>query len=102
MARLLHKPYVNEVTLREHNPSLKCCYPLDFSNSYFSTFRTFNAVNIGSVGQRAAKLRSVKVGSLKKKSAIRPWPHSNRSARIRERPGSNHSQSLMAGNFAAL
>ena len=31
-------------------------------------FRTFNAVNIGSVGQRATKLLSVKVGGLKKKS----------------------------------
>ena len=28
------------------------------------------------------------------------WPHSNQSARIQERPGSNHS--LMAGNFVAL
>ena len=33
-------------------------------------FRTFNAVNMGSVGQRAAKILSVKVGSLKKKSAL--------------------------------
>ena len=55
-----------------------------------------------SVGQRAAKLLSVKFGGLKKKSAIRPRPHSNRSARIRERPGLNHSQALMACNFAAL
>ena len=43
-----------------------------------------------------------KILGLKKKSAYLPWPHSNRSARIREQPGSNHSQSLMAGHFAAL
>ena len=36
------------------------------------------------------------------RSAFQPQPHSNRSARIREHPGSNHSQSLMAGNFVAL
>ena len=45
---------------------------------------------------------AVKVGGLKKKSANRPWPHSNQSARIRVRAGSNHSHSLMAGNFAVL
>ena len=55
-----------------------------------------------SVGQRASKLLAVKVGGLKKKSAARPGPHSNQSAEIRDRPGSNHSQSLIAGNFAAL
>ena len=65
-------------------------------------FRTFNAVNLGSVGQRTTKLLSVKVEGLTKKSAIRPWPHSNQSARVRFRSRSNHSQSLMAGNFAAL
>ena len=36
-----------------------------------------------------------------KKSATRPRPWSNRSARIRVVPGSNHSQSLKAGKFAA-
>ena len=55
-----------------------------------------------SVGQRALKLLDVKVGGLKKKYAIWPRPHSNQSARIREHPGSNHSKSLMAGNFEAL
>ena len=65
-------------------------------------FRSLNAENLGSVGQRAAKLLSVKVGDLKKKSAIRPRPHSNRSAHVQEHPGSNHSQRLMAGNFEAL
>ena len=49
-----------------------------------------------------SKLPALKVGGLKKKSAKRPRPHSNRSARVREGPGSNHSQSLMASNFAAL
>ena len=57
---------------------------------------------MGSVSQKAAKLLAVKVGGLKKKSSTRPWPHSNQSARIRDHPRSNRSQSLMAGNFAAL
>ena len=65
-------------------------------------FRSFNTENLGSVGQRASKLPAVKVGGHKKKSADRPRPLSNQSARIRVVPGSNHSQSLMAGNFAAL
>ena len=65
-------------------------------------FRSFNAENLGSVGQVALKLPAVKVGGLKKKSASRPRPHSNHSAQIRSRANSNHSQSLMAGNFAAL
>ena len=65
-------------------------------------FRSFNAENLRSVGQRAAKLLAVKVGGLMKKSATQPQPWSNRLARIRVVPGSNHSQSLMAGNFAAL
>ena len=37
---------------------------------YFSKgFRSFNAKNLESVGQRAAKLLAIKVGGLKKKSA---------------------------------
>ena len=65
-------------------------------------FRSFNTENLGSVGQRASKLPAVKVGGHKKKSADRPRPLSNHSARIRVVPGSNHSQSLKAGHFAAL
>ena len=68
----------------------------------FKGFRSFNTVNMGSVGQRASKLLAVKVGGLKKKSAIWPWPLSNQSARVRLRPGSNLSQSLTDSNFAAL
>ena len=64
--------------------------------------RTLNAVNMGSVGQRAAMILAVNVGGLKKKSANRPWPHSKQLAWVRFRSRSNHSQSLMAGNFAAL
>ena len=68
----------------------------------FKRFRSFVAQNLESVGQRAAKLLAVKVGGLKKKSAFQPWPHSNRSARVHDHQGSNHSPSLMAGKFAAL
>ena len=50
----------------------------------------------------ASKLPVVKVEDLTKKSAIRPWPHSNQSPRVQGGLGSNHSQILMAGNFAAL
>ena len=62
----------------------------------------FNTVNMESVNLKASKLPAFKVEGLEKKSAAQPWPHSNQSAPIRVRPGSNHSQSWMAGNFAAL
>ena len=68
-------------------------------------FRFFNAENFGSVGQRTAKLLAVKVGVLKKKSAalaIPPELCASASARVRVCPGSNHSQILKAGTFAAL
>ena len=39
---------------------------------FFKRLRSFNIVNMGSVGQRASKLIAVKVGGLKKKSAARP------------------------------
>ena len=68
----------------------------------FKGFRSFNTVNMGSVGQRASKLLAVKVGGLKKKSAIWPRPLSNQSAGSRLRSGSNLSQSLTDSNFAAL
>ena len=64
-------------------------------------FRSFNAKNLGSVGQRAAKLLAVKVGGLKKKSAGRPRPQSASLLGFDSRSRSNHSESLMAGNFAA-
>ena len=68
----------------------------------FKKFRSFIAENLESVGQRASKLLAVKVGGLKKKSAMWPRPLSNYLARVRVVPGSNHSQSLMARHFAAL
>ena len=40
----------------------------------FKRFRSFNAKNLGSVGQRAAKLLAVKVGGLKKGLPAGPGP----------------------------
>ena len=68
----------------------------------FKRFRSFNSKNLGSAGQRAAKLLAVKVGGLKKKSASQPWPQSASLRGFDSRSRFNHSQSLMAGNFAAL
>ena len=45
-------------------------------------FRSLNAENLKSAGQRAAKLLAVKIGGLKKKSAAQPRPHSNHPARF--------------------
>ena len=55
---LLNKPYVNWVTLREQNQSLKCCQPLELLIYFGKGFRSFATGNIGSVGQRAAKVDS--------------------------------------------
>ena len=71
-------------------------------NTVWKRFRSFNAKNLGSVCQRAAKLLAVKVGGLKKKSASRPRPQSASLPGFEPRSRSNHSQSLMASNFEAL
>ena len=68
----------------------------------FKKFRSFIAENLESVGQRASKLLAVKVGGLKKKSASRPRPLSASLPGLESRSRVNHSQSLMAGIFAAL
>ena len=83
-------------------PTLKIRLASWAFHTILKRFRILNAENLGSVGQRAAKLLAVKVGGLKKKSAGRPRPHSNQSARVRFWSRSNHSQSLMASNFATL
>ena len=41
---------------------------------FFIRFRSFNAKNLGSVGQRAAKLLAVKVGGHKKSLPTGPGP----------------------------
>ena len=85
----------NEVYLTRQNLTKSCSW-------HFLKGRSFNAKNLRSIDQRALKLIAVKVGGLKKKSAAQPRPHSNRLAHIRDGPGSNHSQSLMASIFAVL
>ena len=64
----------------------------------FKKIRSFDAENLGSVDLRAAKLLAVKVGDLKK--SLPPDPGHTRTRPVCA--GSNHSQSLMARNFAAL
>ena len=95
--------YWNKVYLTGQNLALNCSQVASwFLLCCFKRFRSFDTVNMGSVGQRAPKLPAVKNGGLKKKSAIWPRPLSNQSARVRPRLGSNLSQSLTASNFAAL
>ena len=89
-------------SLWEGKTTLKMLLASWFLMCFYRRLRSFSDKNWGPVGQRAAKLPAIKVGGLKKKSAFQPQPHLNRSARVWEHPGSNHSQSLMAGNFAAL
>ena len=67
-------------------------------NTVFKKIRSFDAENLGSVDLRAAKLLAVKVGDLKK--SLPPDPGHTRTSRVYA--GSNHSQSLMGGNFATL
>ena len=59
--RLLNKPYKNEFTFREQNLPLKCHKPLKILLYYEKRFRSLNAGNMESVGQRAAKFLSDKL-----------------------------------------
>ena len=54
--------------MREQNTALKCLQPFEILMYFQMRFRSFNADDIGSVGQWAAELIAVKVGLLKKKS----------------------------------
>ena len=59
LERLLNKLYVNEVTLRVQNLSLKCCQPLGILTYFEKGFRSFLIGIIGSINQWAAKLPRV-------------------------------------------
>ena len=103
--RLLDSPCENEVTFRGQNICLKCYQSLELLLYFGKGFRSFNAGNIGSVGQRASKLLAVKVGGLKKNSAalaIAAELFARASTQVRVGPGQNCSQSLMDGKFVAL
>ena len=67
-------------------------------DTVFENIRSFDAENLGYVDVRAAKLLAVKVGDLMK--SLPPDPGTTRTNRVCVE--SNHSQSLMASNFAAL
>ena len=67
---------------------------------FWKRFKSFQTGNIGSVGQRAAKLLAVKFGGLEKKSATSAITAEFCASAYGL--GSKHSQSLMDGNFAAL
>ena len=73
-----------------------------WKNNKHTRFRSFNAKNLGSVGQRAAKLPAVKVGGLKKSLPAGPGTTRTSQPRFESWRRLNHSQSLMAGNFVAL
>ena len=81
---------------------MKSTFKILLSSQNFDTVfkknRSFDAENLGSVDLRAAKLLAVKVGDLKK--SLPPDPGHTRTSRVYT--GSNHSKSLMAGNFLAL
>jgi len=57
------------VTLKEQNLCLKYYQPLILLICFGKEFRSFFTIDIGSAGQRAAKLLAVKVGGSPKKSA---------------------------------
>ena len=59
--QLLNKPYVNEVILRGQNLTLKCCQPLKLWTYFEKKVRSFHTDNVKCVGQKAAKLLSLKL-----------------------------------------
>ena len=80
---------------------LKCCHILDSLAPIWYWLEIFKKVRHVFLPQGTWKLQAVKVESLKK--SLQPGPEpTQKKAQIQDRPGSNHSQSLMAGNFAAL
>ena len=63
----------------------------------------YNAENLGSVDQRVAKLLAIELCAyMHTLQPLRPKSVKAPSAQIRVRLGSNHSESLMASNFAVL
>ena len=58
--QLLNRPYGYEVIARGQNIPLKCCQSLELLMYIGRGIKSFHTGNIGSVGQRAAKLPSVK------------------------------------------
>ena len=58
---LLHKPYVNEVTLRWKKTTFKILLASWAFYTILKGFRSFNAKNLGSLGQRTAKLPAIKL-----------------------------------------
>ena len=67
--RLHTKPHEYEINTRAPNIYLKCCQHLELLIYFEKGLRSFYSGNIGSVGQRAAKLLGVKIRVLKEKSA---------------------------------
>ena len=61
----------------------------------------FKCWKFGVCRSKGCKVLAVKVGGLKKKSAGRSQPQSASLLGFDSRSRSNHSESLMAGNFAA-
>ena len=59
---LLDKSYENGVIFRGQNLPSKCYQPLELPIHSEKRFRSFQTGNIGSVGQKVAKLLAVKVG----------------------------------------
>ena len=64
--QLLNKPNVNKVILRKKNIPLKSFQPLEMLRYFEEGLRSFHTSNIGSAGQRAAKLLDVKIRVIKK------------------------------------
>ena len=67
--RSINQPYENEVILGGQNISLKCYLPLDLLTHFRKGIRSLHTFDIGSLGQRAAKLLAFEVGGPQKNSA---------------------------------
>ena len=103
---LQHKPYGNRVTLREQNLSSKCCQLLKLLIYILGRGLDLSIQTriCRSKGCIIITCQSCSI-QVKKKSALLPLLSKcaqTHVAQVRVQPGSNHSQSLMDGNFAAL
>ena len=92
--RLLNKPYENEVTLTWQNPPLKCCQSLEILSS---SEMGIDLLMLKIWGLQVNWLQSYQLSKLKfsrKSLPLQPFQPKCvqvQSARVRGRPGSNHS-----------
>ena len=80
---LLNKPYVNGVTLREQNLSLKSFMSFEFILSILKRFKSFQSGTVGLCRSNSCKVMSYQILSFEKNSATRLESNHTWEAQVR-------------------